>query len=52
MNNMFCPSPDRPMIQPNPENLKMRRWLRYVFYGQMYLIFVKWMLMNPLSGIF
>lgn len=52
MNSMFCPQPEHPMIIPDPDTLRLRRKLRYVFYGMCYLVFAKGYTMSMFSGIF
>lgn len=49
---MFCPQPEHPMIIPDPDTLRLRRKLRYVFYGMCYLVFAKGYTMSMFSGIF
>ena len=48
----FCPSPDRPAIVPDEESLKHRRRLRSVIYFNLYMMFSKFLVMSPISGIF
>ena len=47
-----CPSPENPVIQPNPQSLKYRRWLRYLYYGTIAECFVRILLFGLMSGIF
>ena len=47
-----CPSPDHPIIGPTPEALKMRKYLRFVLYGQIAYIICKSMLFGFISGLF
>ena len=46
-----CPSPEFPVILPQAENLRHRKQLRYLFYGQIFIIFGKTLTMGVLSGI-
>lgn len=48
----FCPSPDRPAIIPDEESLKHRRRLRYVLNANFFIMLAKFIVMNPLSGLF
>jgi hypothetical protein len=48
----FCPSPQNPAISLDEETLKHRRRLRYVIYGNLYMMFAKFLVMSPISGIF
>lgn len=48
----FCPSPERPAIIPDEESLKHRRHLRYLIYGNIYMMLAKFFIMSPISGIF
>lgn len=48
----FCPSPERPAIIPDEESLKHRRRLRYLIYGNIYMMLAKFFIMSPISGIF
>lgn len=47
-----CPSPENPAFIPNAEALKHRRYLRYVIYGEVFVVFAKMFLMSIISGIF
>lgn len=47
-----CPSPEFPAISPNSENLKLRRKLRYIMYGQVGVILAKIITAGMFSGIF
>ena len=48
----FCPSPERTAIIPDEETLVHRRRLRYLIYGNIYMMFAKFFVMSPISGIF
>ena len=48
----YCfPNPAHPVIPATSGNLKHRRYLRYLMYGQFYVAFVKFLIWGPLSGI-
>jgi hypothetical protein len=46
-----CPSPENPVIVPNPDSLKHRRFMRYVMYGQFFMSFSKMLLFGFFSGL-
>ena len=50
---MECfPDPAYPQIVPNQNSLKHRWRLRMVFYGMIYGILAKFLIMGPMAGIF
>jgi hypothetical protein len=47
-----CPSPDHPIVQPDSKGLRMRKILRYLYFGQMFVCMNKLMLYGGLAAIF
>jgi len=47
-----CPSPEFPVIPPNEENLKHRRKLRFLMYGEVGVIICKYLTYGFMSGLF
>lgn len=47
-----CPSPDFPVIHPDSRALKLRKILKYLYYGQALICFVKFLLSGGLAAIF
>ena len=49
---MCCPDPEKPAIAPDRESLRLRRHLRYVFYGQAAMCIVKALMQGLFAGLF
>jgi hypothetical protein len=48
----LCPSPDHPTVVPDEKGQKLRKMLHLLYYGQMGVCFVRFILFGGLAGFF
>ena len=48
----LCPSPEHPIVMPDREGLKLRKWLYILYIGEMGVCICRMLIFGAFSGIF